>query len=260
MNTRTIIVCILIKAFTSLAFHAAPMKMSSKTPSVVVATGANGGIGKSFCEHYSQQGSKVIAVCRSGEDIKKMNLPNTEIIEGIDVTCDASVKKLADFLEQSDLKVDILINNAGSAARGDSLDEIVYNDAVKAFEVNAVGPLRVTKQLYDRRLLTSPGCKVGLITSRMGSMKDNTSGGRYAYRMSKAALNAAGVSLAFDLKPLGVSVAILHPGWVRTAMTNFDGLISPKESVSGMVKILEDELDLNTSGTWWHTNGEVLQW
>jgi NAD(P)-dependent dehydrogenase (short-subunit alcohol dehydrogenase family) len=103
------------------------------------------------------------------------------------------------------------------------------------------------------------GSKVGIITSRMGSIDDNDSGGSYAYRMSKSAVNAAGKSLSIDLKPRGIAVAILHPGWVRTDMTGHGGLIDADESASGLIKRME-ELTLDTSGGFWHTNGERLPW
>ena len=93
----------------------------------------------------------------------------------------------------------------------------------------------------------------------MGSIADNDSGGSYGYRMSKAALNSAGVSLAKDLHPHGIAVAILHPGYVRTEMTGNSGLIDVDESVTGLLKRI-DELSLENSGTFWHTNGEVLPW
>ena len=105
----------------------------------------------------------------------------------------------------------------------------------------------------------SQGSKVGIITSRMGSIADNDSGGSYAYRMSKAAVNAAGKSLSIDLKPKGIAVAILHPGWVRTDMTGHGGLIDADESAKGLLDRMA-ELNLDNSGTFWHMNGEVLPW
>jgi NAD(P)-dependent dehydrogenase (short-subunit alcohol dehydrogenase family) len=138
----------------------------------------------------------------------------------------------------------------------DSLEE-VGADAVRAqFEVNAMAPLFLTRALASR---LHPGSKVALITSRMGSIGDNTSGGYYGYRMSKAALNAAGVSLAHDLKPRGVAVVILHPGFVRTEMTGGHGQIDPDESARGLLRRI-DELELATTGRFLHQNGEILAW
>ena len=103
------------------------------------------------------------------------------------------------------------------------------------------------------------GAKIAIVTSRMGSIADNTSGGYYGYRMSKAAVNMAGVSLAHDLRSRGVSVAILHPGFVRTGMTDGQGNIDPPQAVQGMLARI-DALNLDTTGTFWHQNGETLPW
>jgi NAD(P)-dependent dehydrogenase (short-subunit alcohol dehydrogenase family) len=130
-------------------------------------------------------------------------------------------------------------------------------DAVRAqFELNAIAPLFLTRALASR---LHPGSKIALITSRMGSIGDNSSGRYYGYRMSKAALNAAGVSLAHDLKPRGVAVVILHPGSVRTEMTRGQGMIEPDESVRGLLQRI-DELKIETTGRFLHQNGEILPW
>jgi NAD(P)-dependent dehydrogenase (short-subunit alcohol dehydrogenase family) len=103
------------------------------------------------------------------------------------------------------------------------------------------------------------GSKIANITSRMGSIADNDSGGRYGYRASKAALNAFGKSLAVDLKPRGIAVAQLHPGYVKTRMVNFGGLISPEESARGLAERIAN-LTLENTGSFWHSNGEELPW
>ena len=126
----------------------------------------------------------------------------------------------------------------------------------RQFEVNSLGPLRVTRALLGRLV---DGSKVGIVSSLMGSMTDNSSGGHYGYRMSKAAVNAAGVSLSHDLRPRGIAVAILHPGMVQTEMTGRRG-IPPEESVRGLLRLL-DELTLERSGTFWHApTGRELPW
>ena len=124
------------------------------------------------------------------------------------------------------------------------------------FEVNSLGPLRVTAALRHR---LRPGSKVGIVTSRMGSIADNTSGSAYGYRMSKAAVNAAGMSLALDLAPAGVAVVLLHPGYVRTQMTGGRGNWGPDESAAGLLTQL-DRLTLETTGSFWHANGDSLPW
>ena len=132
-------------------------------------------------------------------------------MDGVDIAKDEGAGRLVQALENAgNPKVDVLINNAGIMSRSRNALDI---DVLRAsMEANAYGAVRITSALLRKRLLASPGAKIVLITSKMGSMADNSSGGAYAYRMSKAALNAAGVSLAHDLKGDGMAVAILHPG------------------------------------------------
>ncbi|TNE44638.1 MAG: SDR family oxidoreductase [Deltaproteobacteria bacterium] len=216
----------------------------------VLVTGANRGIGLEFCKQLKTRGDEVIAACRnSNADLDALGVR----VETLDVTSDEQVAALAQRLEGT--SIDVLINNAGILT-SETLDELNFDQIRQQFEVNSLGPLRVTAGL---RHLMPQGAKVGIVTSRMGSLTDNTSGSRYGYRMSKAAVNMAGVSLAHDLKDAGVAVAILHPGFVRTDMTGHNGVLDPDESVRGLLARL-DEVTLETSGTFWHTNGEVLPW
>lgn len=217
----------------------------------VVVTGANRGIGLELVKTYLARDDKVYALCREKSD----ELANTEavIIEGIDVTDTGMAAKLRDALR--DVEINILINNAGALV-DDALGEIDYSGVVRQFEVNAVGPLRVTEALLDNM---KTGSKIGMITSRMGSMSDNTSGGYYGYRMSKAALNAAGVSLARDLNRRGIAIAMLHPGFVQTRMVEFNGDIGPEVAAERLAKRIA-ELNLTNSGTFWHSKGDVLPW
>ncbi|HVJ19887.1 MAG TPA: SDR family NAD(P)-dependent oxidoreductase, partial [Polyangiaceae bacterium] len=136
------------------------------------------------------------------------------------------------------------------------LEALDFESIQKQLAVNALGPLRVTAALR-RRL--EKGAKVGFITSRMGSIDDNSSGGYYGYRMSKAALNMAAKSLAVDLKPAGVAVAILHPGMVKTDMVAGHGQVEPDDAARGLLARL-DELTLESSGGFWHANGQRLPW
>ena len=124
------------------------------------------------------------------------------------------------------------------------------------FQANAVAPLFLTRTLLPR---LRPGAKVALVSSRMGSIADNGYGGYYGYRMSKAALNAAGASLAHDLKAAGIAVVILHPGAVRTGMTGGQGAIEPNASAAGLLQRI-DELELRTTGRFLHQDGTVLPW
>lgn len=220
----------------------------------VLITGTNRGIGLELCRQLSAKGMHVIATCRhASKELKDLNV---EIIEEVEVSEPTSLAKLADTLKGRN--IDWVINNAGIAGGiglGD-IDDAAVDSFIRMYRVNSLGPLLVTQALLPN---LHEGSKVGIITSRMGSIDDNDSGGSYAYRMSKAAVNAAGKSLSVDLKPRGIAVAILHPGWVRTDMTGHGGLIDPDESASGLIKRME-ELTLDTSGGFWHTNGERLPW
>ena len=165
----------------------------------------------------------------------------------------ASVKSLADRIGKTPL--DVIINNAG-ILRSDRLEELDFLAIEQQFRVNSVGPLRVTAALLGNR---RSGSKVTIITSRMGSITDNTSGDNYGYRMSKAAVNMAAMSLARDLAEHLIAVAVLHPGWVRTDMTGGNGLIGPTQAAAGLIARI-DELSIENTGSFWHANGERLPW
>jgi len=216
-----------------------------------LVTGANQGIGLELCRQLKGLGWQVIGACRSSSP--ELDALDLRVETGVEVTSDAAVADLARRLE--DLRLDLLVNNAGILSR-ESLEDLDFDRMRRQFEVNALGPLRVVHALLPN---LGQGSKLILVTSRMGSIGDNTSGGRYGYRMSKAALNMAGVSLAHDLRPRGIAVAILHPGFVRTKMTGFEGLIDAPEATAGLIARIE-ELTLETSGGFWHQNGERLPW
>lgn len=215
-----------------------------------VVTGANRGIGLHLVKQLKARGP-VIAACRTATP--ELTALGVEIVEGVEVTDPEGVAKLAAAV--GDRSLDLLINNAGVLI-ADSLEDVKFEDVSRQFEVNALGPLRVTAALRSR---LKRGSKVGLVTSRMGSIEDNTSGGYYGYRMSKAALNIAGKSLAIDLRPAGVAVAILHPGFVKTDMVGGQGQVEPEDAAKGLLARL-DELTLETSGGFWHANGQRLPW
>ncbi|MCA9693645.1 MAG: SDR family oxidoreductase [Nannocystaceae bacterium] len=216
-----------------------------------LVTGGNRGIGLELCRQLAARGDQVIVGCRRASPA--LSELGVRVVEGLDVGSDASV---ADFARRlGDVALDLLINNAGVLARV-SLDDLDFDEIRREFEINSLGPLRVTAALLDR--LRRPA-KVAIITSRMGSIADNTSGSHYAYRMSKAAVNMAGVSLARDLEPRGIAVALLHPGYVRTDMTGHTGLIDPATSAAGLLARI-DALTLSTSGRFWHQDGSELAW
>ena len=138
----------------------------------------------------------------------------------------------------------------------EELGSIDYDSVQRQFEVNTLAPLRLTEMLLSN---LSAGSKIIMITSRMGSLKDNGSGSYYGYRMSKTALNSAAVSLARDLESRQIMVALLHPGFVQTGMVNFAGDISTEQAAEGLLDRI-DELSLENSGSFWHVNGELLPW
>ena len=217
----------------------------------VVITGANRGIGLALAEQYHQQGFRVTAICRSSTPgIERVA---AKVISGVDVTKETGLNAMVDGLK--DETIDLLINNAG-LLQDEVLGSIDFDSIRQQMEINAYAPLRVTEALLPN---LTKGSKIALITSRMGSIADNTSGGRYGYRASKAALNAFGKSLAMDLKNEGIAVALLHPGYVKTRMVNFGGMITPEESATGLIARIE-ELNLENTGSFWHTNGEELAW
>lgn len=218
---------------------------------VVVITGANRGIGLELARHYAVEGYAVIGVCRqSSEELASVA---AQVIDGVDVTTNAGIEKLESGLAGK--RIDLLINNAG-LLQDEQLGSIDFDSIRTQMEINAYAPLRVTEAVLP---FMGQGSKIANITSRMGSIADNDSGGRYGYRASKAALNAFGKSLAVDLRPKGIAVAQLHPGYVKTRMVNFGGLITPADSAEGLAERIAS-LTLENTGSFWHSNGEELPW
>lgn len=218
----------------------------------VLVTGGNRGIGLEFCRQFKARGDQVIATCRSSSE--ELDGLGVRVETGVELTSEAAVAALVDRL--AGLALDTLILNAG-LLEATNLTTLDLDSLRRQFEVNALAPLRLVRALLAQ---LGSGSKVALMTSRMGSIDDNTSGSSYGYRMSKVALNMAGKSLAIDLKPRGIAIAILHPGLVRTRMVAFNPqAIPPEMAVRGLLARI-DALTLETSGTFWHANGEVLPW
>jgi len=219
--------------------------------SLAVVTGANRGIGLALARQLRARGMSLVAVCRrSSSDLDSLGV---RIESGIDLASPHACVELAARLAHDE--IDLLIHNAGLMIE-DRLGSVRADDVRRQLEINALTPLLLTQALTPRLV---HGAKVALITSRMGSIGDNASGSYYGYRMSKAALNAAGVSMARDLAQHGVSVVILHPGAVRTGMTGGQGAMEPDESASGLLRRI-DELRLETTGRFLHQNGDILPW
>jgi len=222
--------------------------MSAQT---IVITGANRGIGLAIARIYKGRGDRVIALCRRASD--DLRDCGAEIVEDVDVTSSQALQRAATAVES----VDVLIANAGVLSN-EPLSSVAdaRHSIERQFTVNALGPL-LTAHAFADKLVS--GAKVALITSRMGSIEDNSSGGSYGYRMSKAALNAAGRSLAIDLAPRDIAVGLLHPGYVRTDMTGGRGDVEASEAAAMLVDRI-DELNAANSGSFRHANGEELPW
>lgn len=222
--------------------------------STALITGAAGGIGRELARQLAERGTKVIAVCRKpGEELSRLPV---RVESGIDIATDAGCTELA--ARVAGVPLDLVIHNAGvlSVESLDALDDGAIARVRRQFEVNALAPLRLTALLASQ---LARGAKVVLITSRMGSIEDNTSGGYYGYRMSKAALNAAGRSMAHDLVPRGVAVVMLHPGFVQTPMTGGRGDVDAATAARNLIARI-DELKPATSGSFVHANGSSLPW
>ena len=220
----------------------------------ILITGANRGIGLALVQHFRARGDEVVATCRRSS--AALDASGARVEAGIDVTDDASLWGLV--RRRAGRAIDQLWLNAGVLAR-DSLEKMNadgFEALRQQFEVNAIGPLRVAHALLNN---LQQGSKIAIITSRMGSMADNGSGGYYGYRASKAAVNAIGKSLAVDLAPRGIAVFLLHPGYVATDMVDGHGDITPDVAAQRLVGVV-DGLGLDRSGSFWHSNGSELPW
>ena len=217
----------------------------------VLITGANRGIGLELCRQYAERGDNVIAVCRKSS--RELDVLGVRVETGVDVSSPENVADLRNRLEG--VAIDLLISNAGLLVRN-SLGDLDFDTIRRQFEVNAMGPLIVADAFLGAM---GPGSKLVIITSRMGSLGDNTSGGAYGYRMSKAAVNMAGLSLSRDLKGRSIAVGIIHPGHVRTDMGGPSGQVEVDESARGVIARI-DGLNLENSGSFWHFRGEILPW
>ena len=216
-----------------------------------VITGASRGIGLAMARLLNEDGAEVIAAVR--RPTPELEAVGCEIATGVDVTSDDGAAALVEALNGRG--VDVLINNAGLLIP-DTLDSLDVAAALRQYEINALGPLRISRALLP---LMGEGGKIGIVTSRVGSLGDNQSGGNYGYRMSKAAANMAARNLAIELKERGIAVAALHPGYVRTEMTRGRGNIDPQPAAKGLLLRIA-ELSLETTGTFWHAEGYELPW
>ena len=220
--------------------------------STYLVTGSNRGIGLELCKQIIARGDDVIATCRkASSELKNLGL---RVEENVDISSEDSIINLKEKL--LGVELDCLINNAG-IYEFNSIDDLDHESIIRQFVVNALSPLSMTKSMKS---LLKRFSKIAFITSRMGSIGDNSSGSSYGYRMSKVALSMAARSLSRDLLKEEIYVAILHPGLVSTRMTGFTKYgISVEESANGILKRI-DSLSKYNTGTFWHTNGEILPW
>lgn len=217
----------------------------------ILITGAARGIGLALTRQFAARGDRVVALCRK-PSAELAQIEGIRIVEDIEVTADETMQRLQTLLDK--LPLDVVIHNAGIMT-DESLQQLDVERIRHQFEVNCVAPLRLTQTLLPN---LRNGSKVAFITSRMGSIGDNSSGGMYGYRASKAALNMAAKSLAVDLKAFGIAVGILHPGLVATDLTGGQG-IEPEQAAQQLIERI-DMLSLENSGQFFHANGNTLPW
>ena len=229
--------------------------MSGKT---VLVTGANRGLGLEFVRQYSGAGWHVHAACREPKEAHDLLHFAPEVdVHKLDVTHPQQIAALARELE--DEAIDLLINNAGVIGpRGLTLGSLDYDAWLEVLEVNTLAPMRMAEAFVDN-VARSEGKRVVSITSRMGSIGGSDGGGGYIYRSSKAALNAAMHTLSIDLAEREITVAVLHPGWVRTDMGGSGAVLSVEQSVTGMRRVIE-ALTLKTSGRFFNYDGGEIAW
>lgn len=222
-------------------------------------TGANRGIGLEYVKQYAEEGWRVLASCRNPADASELQaLANTHAnieLHAIDIANFDQIEALGRKL--IDQPIQLLINNAGIYPES-SFRTIDYAKWMEAFKVNAMSTLKLA-EVFIPHLVKAGNAKLVAMTSKMGSIDDNTSGGEYIYRSSKTALNMVMKSLSIDLNKYGVSVAVLHPGWVRTDMGGPNGLIDAKTSVQGLRKVI-GMLSLDNSGKFYAYDGKEIAW
>jgi len=214
--------------------------------------GANRGIGLELAKKLVDEGHEVYAFCRStSNELDKLQVK--KVTQGFEVL---NFTEMSSSLKSLGCKNFDQVYHVSGILESESLESFNEESILKQFKVNSIGPILTCKAFMP---YLNQKAKIGILTSRMGSIGDNSSGGMYGYRMSKSALNSAGRSLALDLKDKGYTVLLLHPGYVKTDMTNHNGNISAAQSAEGLIRVMQTK-DFKDSGTFWHMNGEPLPW
>lgn len=226
----------------------------------ILITGANRGLGFEFTRQYAKEGNKVIACCRHLDEAKELEalqekFSNIDIHE-LDITSEKAIKVLQKEITQP---IDLLINNAGYLESENHLGQISTESMMKNFMINAMGAFKVTEAFIDQLSKSKRKLAVA-ISSSMGSISENTSGGYYSYRASKAALNMLMKSLGIDLMPYGIRVLLLHPGWVKTRMGGDEAQHEPSTSVAGMRKVIANYSPKEGEVKFIRFNGEEISW
>lgn len=217
----------------------------------ILITGTASGIGLELTKQLVKAQHQVFAVCRKSQP--ELEQSGAVVISGVDLTDPSSYAKIKQTL--GDTNLDVLWNNAGLLEK-ENLQNLNIETIDAQWKINALAPLQLTQYLLGN---LKSGSKIAITSTRMGSVADNTSGGYYGYRMSKAAVNMMGKSLAMDLKPQGITVLLLHPGFVKTKMTGHQGDITAEQSASRMIELVMKK-GISETGTFWHSNGEPLPW
>ena len=225
----------------------------------VLITGANRGIGLEFTQQYAQDGWNVLACYRDPQHASALQAlaktyANIRILH-LDVADFAQIDALA--LQLKNEKIDVLINNAGVYPES-SLGDADTNAWLDAFKINSIAPLKMATA-FTTHIANSELKKIATLSSKMGSMSDNTSGGSYIYRSTKTAVNMVMKSLSIDVQPAGIAVVTLHPGWVLTDMGGSNALIDTKTSVAGLRKVIES-LNLSNTGKFIAYDGKEIAW
>ena len=226
-------------------------------------TGANRGIGLEFSKQFAAAGWRVFACSRHPEKsdaLKQLAAQYPELIkvQVRDVADPAQIERLAQVL--IDEPIDLLINNAGIYPDSDAggFGHTDYAEWMHAFQINTMAPLKMA-EAFATQIARSQRKIIVTISSKMGSITDNTSGGNYRYRSSKTAVNMVVKSLALDLKPSGITAVAFNPGWVKTDMGGPNAMIPVVQSVSGMRQVI-DSLTMADTGKFFDYNGQVIPW
>jgi len=224
----------------------------------ILITGANRGIGLALAEEFMRRGDRVIATVRDPfklPDALKTAPKERIVVLGMEVTDDRSVARAAASLDEP---IDALVNNAGiHGARGGGALDADLTEMAEVLAVNTIAPLRVARA-FMAHLKRSERPRIMTISSQMGALSGSASGS-IAYRTSKAAVNKAMQGLAVDLKPEGVAVVVVHPGWVRTDMGGGSASLSPAESAEGLARLL-DRITLAETGRFFRWDGSEHPW